>query len=668
MRLNLTTKILVLMAAITLLALAASLWIFSHFENQRLHSRVRQDAGIIASLVQELYLSSGRADKTILQPLVDGIAKLEVVRYVEIYDKSAMVIAHSVHTHIGNKPLQAHSVSVAKVLATGAAVDVVDDATQQHIHLAALHSRDMSGAIGINGVVEIVMNRQWEEQSATALNNRIVSGAFAVAGVSFTLLLLILKRFVLCPLRTLTLATSRLGEGHFEQRVELSTHDEMGQLASSFNCMAENLRHSHDDLEAKIRKRTSDLETTVGQLQREVNERLLAEEALHAAKDQAEEANRAKSMFLSRMSHELRTPLNAIIGFAQIMEMSADNETMGAHRHNLNTVIRSGWHLLRIIEDLLNLSAIEAKKVTLNIENIAVRECVYECFDLLSPLARERRIEFRCVDDEFDRMIVRADSFRLKQVLINLLANAVKFNREGGSVAVSGLCTPGRLRILISDTGPGIPEDGLSSLFQPFSRLTERPYNIEGAGIGLSIAKHLTELMGGMIGVESEHGKGSTFWIELPAAEASETVHASTEADPPRNDKSVKADNQAILLYIEDNPVHVSLISAIIARMDNLSLLAAPTPSLGLELARARRPDLILLDICLPGMNGFEVLDCLLADERTRDIPVIAISASANPAEIEKGLRAGFRRYLTKPLNVAKFKDAVEELLRDTVR
>ena len=380
----------------------------------------------------------------------------------------------------------------------------------------------------------------------------------------------------------------------------------------------------------------------------------------------AEEASRAKSEFLSRMSHELRTPLNAMLGFTQLMELSPNNEPIGKHRDDLKTMARSGWLLLRIIQDLLNLSAIEAGKIELHPEPVDFRVRVGECLALLSPLARERGITLSCDDQTCSNVMVLADGFRLDEILTNLVANAIKYNREGGSVIVSGQLMQDRIRIRVSDTGFGISEHELPSLFQPFSRLVERPYTIEGAGIGLSITKQLTELMGGTIGVESVLGQGSTFWIELPVAEIKQ---ATPEQLPsPRTDHPAASGAHATLLYIEDNPDHIALIKAIVAKMDHLTLLTAHTPSLGLDLARAHKPDLILVDICLPGISGYEVLKQLQTGEHTHHISVMAISATAHPVEIEKGLMAGFRRYLTKPLNVVEFQDAIEEILQDAVK
>ena len=398
----------------------------------------------------------------------------------------------------------------------------------------------------------------------------------------------------------------------------------------------------------------------------DVTERKQVEQRLMEAK-QAEEANRLKNDFLGRMSHELRTPLNSILGFTQIMDASPDDETIGEHRDNIKTMERSGWTLLRVIQDLLNLSEIETGKVELHMENSHVHTCLNECLVLLEPLAKERMIKFNCAEDTFDDVSVWADPFRLKQILTNLLANAIKYNREGGSITVSGQYISGQLRILISDTGSGIAESELDSIFKPFSHVVERPYTIEGAGIGLSIAKQLTELMDGTIGVESFVGDGSIFWIEFPVAKIGDRIAALASAPLSQNRNSATDIRPVRLLCIEDNPDHIQFIKTIIAGMENILLMVAQTPGLGLELARTNKPDLIVLDICLPGMNGHEVFKLLQANELTRHIPVIAVSASAHPYEIEQGLRAGFRRYLTKPLNVVEFKNVIGELLKDMV-
>jgi len=439
---------------------------------------------------------------------------------------------------------------------------------------------------------------------------------------------------------------------------------EREEYSLEYPCHSPGMRHW---FVGRVTRFSSNGRTRLVLTNEDITERKQYQEDLLRAKEVAEEASQAKSLFLARMSHELRTPLNAILGFAQVMELSGDDETLAEHRRSLEAIVQSGWHLLRIINDLLSLSEIEANRVELNLEDVSVQKVVEDCCELMLPLAQERKVELDCdcSDTECKGVTIRADVFRLKQVLINLLANGIKYNHEGGRVTVRGEHRRGgRLHILVADTGPGIPESEFPSLFQPFSRLPQRPYTIEGAGIGLSIAKHLTELMGGAIGVESVPGQGSTFWIELPESRRP----AGEAAVPDRRHAAEHAgDKPFTLLYIEDNPTYVELVRVIVSRMPRLSLITAHTPSLGLDLARAHHPDVILLDICLPGMNGYEVLHALQSDERTRALPVIAVSASAMPADIEKALRAGFRRYLTKPIHVVDFMNAVEDLLRDSV-
>lgn len=251
-----------------------------------------------------------------------------------------------------------------------------------------------------------------------------------------------------------------------------------------------------------------------------ISERKHYENKLIQAREEAETANAVKTRFLSRISHELRTPLNGILGFAQIMDMSADDSTISEHRENITTLIHSGWLLLRIIDDLLDLSALEANNLDIHLEQVNVADCLEDCIKTMLPLAAHRHIDIKFSQPGSDAMQVWADSPRLKQVLLSLIANAVKHNHDGGSVSVScASAASGNIRIVISDTGPGIHENDLATLFQPFSRLPDRPYSVQGAGIGLSVSKQLTELMGGSLGVESEFGKGSNFWVEFPMDE-----------------------------------------------------------------------------------------------------------------------------------------------------
>ena len=390
----------------------------------------------------------------------------------------------------------------------------------------------------------------------------------------------------------------------------------------------------------------------------DISERKQAERALIEAKEQAEQANEAKSVFLSRMSHELRTPLNSILGFAQLLESDLGEE----HSEKLQHILKSGNHLLDLINDLLDLSKIEADKLQVVIDRVDLAQQIRESIEAMQPMALQRDIEIYCDLRQFHHRFVQADPVRLKQVLLNLLSNAVKYNRPSGHITISvETVAAGRFRIKVRDTGSGIAEEDLPGLFEPFNRLYLSTYAMEGSGIGLTLAKQLVELMGGSIGVQSDLGTGSTFWIELnecPAAALAPLPGTVQDSDPELN-KAFK------LLYIEDSPSHIKLIEAIFAREHDIQLFTANTPRLGLELVRAYQPDLILLDICLPEMDGYQIFERLSGDEATRNIPVIALSAGAMPHEIEKGLRSGFRRYLTKPIDVGNLLRAVKEVLQD---
>ncbi len=403
---------------------------------------------------------------------------------------------------------------------------------------------------------------------------------------------------------------------------------------------------------------------------RDVTERKQIERTLHennveleSAKAAAEKANLAKSDFLSSMSHELRTPLNGVLGFAQLME-SATPPPSPAQQRSISQILKGGWYLLRLINEILDLAMIESGKVTISSEPMSLADVLLDCNVLIEPQAQSRGIGL--VFPSFDQpLYIHADLTRVKQVMINLLSNAIKYNRPGGVVTVryerSGA---DKVRILVADSGNGLTPSQLGQLFQPFNRLGQEDSTEEGTGIGLVVTKQLVELMQGAIGVTSEPGIGTEFWVEFPMAsapaftEATETVNFTEVSAAP-----AATGKQRTLLYVEDNPANMELVEQLIARRSDLKLLTAINGHLGIVMARACQPDVILMDINLPGLSGIGALKVLLNDPATANIPVIALSANAVPRDIERGMEAGFFRYLTKPIKVVEFMDALDVAL-----
>ncbi|EHR72183.1 PAS domain S-box [Burkholderiales bacterium JOSHI_001] len=375
---------------------------------------------------------------------------------------------------------------------------------------------------------------------------------------------------------------------------------------------------------------------------------------LRRATQAAEKANLAKSQFLSSMSHELRSPLNAILGFAQLIESGTPPPTPG-QKESVDQILQAGWYLLELINEILDLALIESGRLSLSPEPMFLAEVLADCQAMTEPQARKCGIGVSFAPAE-DRHVVKADRTRVKQICVNLLSNAIKYNRVGGKVQVRCSRAAGNwVRISFQDTGDGLSADKLAQLFQPFNRLGQESGVEEGTGIGLVVSKQLVELMGGRIGAESTVGVGSVFWIELPSAVALElpdgTAPALPTAEPGRRDDTLRRK----VLCVEDNPANLMLVQKLLARRPDIRLLTACDGRAGIELARESLPDVILMDINLPGISGITALKILAGDAATAHIPVVALSANAMPRDIEKGLEAGFYRYLTKPIKVDEF-------------
>jgi PAS domain S-box-containing protein len=379
----------------------------------------------------------------------------------------------------------------------------------------------------------------------------------------------------------------------------------------------------------------------------------------------AEKANQAKSDFLSSMSHELRTPLGAILGFAQLMESGTPLPTPDQKR-SIDQILKAGWYLLALINEILDLALIESGKLSMSMEPVSLAEVMRECEVMIEPQAQKHGISVVFAPPASPSCFINVDRTRVKQVLINLLSNAIKYNSKGGTVTVESVLTSTEMvRINVRDTGAGLDPEQLAQLFQPFNRLGQEA-NVEGTGIGLVVCKRLVELMAGVIGVESVVGKGSVFWFELNRTDES-PQHAAALAGVSTNVALAQGKGGAqvhTLLYVEDNPANLMLVEDIIARRPDIRFLSAVDAIRGIELAHAQLPDVILMDINLPGISGLEALKILAEDPATAHIPIVALSANAIPRDIDKGLEAGFFRYLTKPIQVTQFMETLDVALR----
>jgi signal transduction histidine kinase/ActR/RegA family two-component response regulator len=509
--------------------------------------------------------------------------------------------------------------------------------------------------------------------------------AVGVTLIAMAIAYLLMRRFgrvLTSPIIAITeVARDVVATRDYSRRAPRIGDDEAAELADSFNAMLTEIegrtRELEDSHNATLRTATErshaqqEVMRLNEQLEQRVDERTLqlalANAELANANEEARSANQAKSAFLSSMSHELRTPLNAILGFAQILTSNTLPSTLEQKKEFANHILKSGRHLLTLINEILDLAKVESGTITLSMEPVALADILLECRTMIEPIAATRKV--RVLFPEVDGAVVMADRTRLKQVMLNLLSNAVKYNRDEGAVVLTcDQCTPTRMRLSIQDTGNGLNPEQVASLFQPFNRLGQESGAQEGTGIGLVVTKRLVELMGGEIGVSSSPGVGSVFWIEL-ASTAPRTSSLAERTAPAGSGSTSSASESEfvprLLLYVEDNPANLRLVEEIVAFRRDLRLLSAHDGHLGLQLARAHRPDIILMDLNLPGMSGFEVLRQLGADPETADIPVIALTANAMPRDIERGVAAGFHRYLTKPIDIEKFTEAINSTLAE---
>jgi len=506
----------------------------------------------------------------------------------------------------------------------------------------------------------------------------IAAGVTLLAMAIAYLLMWRLGRVITAPILAVTeVAREVVATRDYSRRAPRIGDDEAAELADSFNAMlteiegrTRELEDTHSTILREAQQRTRAQQEVMRlneQLEQRVDERTLqlalANAELANANEEAKSANQAKSAFLSSMSHELRTPLNAILGFAQILTSDTLPSTLEQKKEFANHILKSGRHLLTLINEILDLAKVESGTITLSMEPVALADILLEVRTMIEPIAATRKV--RALFPAVDGAVVMADRTRLKQVLLNLLSNAVKYNREEGAVVVS--CEqsgPERLRLSVQDTGHGLNPEQLANLFQPFNRLGQEAGAQEGTGIGLVVTRRLVELMGGEIGVTSSPGVGSVFSIELASTAplASALPERGPEAETAPSAPPTEGEPH-LVLYVEDNPANLRLVEEIVAFRRDLRLLSAPDGHLGLELAKAHRPDVILMDLNLPGMSGFEVLRQLRADPETTWIPVIALTANAMPRDIERGMAAGFHRYLTKPIDIDKFTEAINSTL-----
>ncbi len=436
-----------------------------------------------------------------------------------------------------------------------------------------------------------------------------------------------------------------------ESTQEAVGHLEEGELVTSFVN-----RYRHKDGGYRWLQWTSSPVPETGRIYaiaRDVTDTLSRQEELRLAKDEAEAANRAKSEFLSRVSHELRTPMNSVLGFAQLLDM---DDLTDPQRESIRQILGGGRHLLDLIDDVLDIASVESGRLPMSVEPVLVEETVRECLALVRPLAERTGVAVRFEEGDHADTTALADRQRIRQVFLNILSNGIKYNTPDGTLTIREERAGDCIRVAFVDTGRGLDDAQLAHLFTPFDRLgAQAAGGVEGTGLGLALSKGLLEAMGGTIEVSSTPGKGTVFTVALPLATEEHLTREDDDAEADIADVAAPGGPKGRVLYIEDNLANVHLVERILGRYPGLELVTAMQGSMGVDLATAHRPDVVLLDVHLPDISGEEVVARLRERPDTTDIPVIVLSADATAAQKRRMLQAGARAYLTKPVDVREF-------------
>lgn len=460
-----------------------------------------------------------------------------------------------------------------------------------------------------------------------------------------------LEKWVSQPILNLIETVDRVSmTKNYALRAKKESDDEIGFLVERFN-----------DMLIQIEEKNSALQTANDELEARVEERTIE---FRQAKEEAQKSNHAKSEFLANMSHELRTPMNSILGFSQLLQMDLTNPLKDYQQENLKSILSAGNHLLELINEVLDLSRIESGNMSLSIEPVDLLLIVDNVLSITQLMATQNDITLKHEDISANSIFVEVDALRFKQVIFNLVSNAIKYNKPNGSVQISyKQLGPERLQLGVSDTGNGIPKDKMENIFKPFDRLGLEGGSIEGTGIGLTISKNLIEMMNGTIGFTSNPGEGCFFFIEVPISSKSPIALDKIETPAGPNKPFANADKTKKVLYIDDIPINLKLIERYLSNFSNLEFIPASNALDGIEIAKTQLPDLILMDIHMPDMDGLTAFKKLKSIKETQGIPVIAVTADAMDKNIKKAMNMGFEDYITKPIDLDKFLTSINKVI-----